>query len=247
MTHYLVLSGTGEARQLLAHLATMPDIRVTASLAGATDRPAALGVETRVGGFGGVDGLASWCAAHDVDAVIDMTHPYAAQMSRHAASLSAAMPVIAYYRPAWQATKDDRWTEFDSWAAMAAALPAKARPFLVGGSRAVRAFVTRQDLGLFGRGLKFDDDLIKLNNLNLLKELPKKQVKDEMALLTAHGISHICAKNSGGGWSFAKIEAARQLGLPVWFLARPKPEKGHQHYVLCHSLDEVIGAINALV
>ena len=53
MTHLLVLAGTGEARQLLAQLATNPNIRITASLSGATDRPAAFGVETRIGGFGG--------------------------------------------------------------------------------------------------------------------------------------------------------------------------------------------------
>ena len=55
MTHLLVLAGTGEARQLLAQLATNPNICITASLAGATDRPAAFGVETRIGGFGGVE------------------------------------------------------------------------------------------------------------------------------------------------------------------------------------------------
>ena len=155
MTHLLVLAGTGEARQLLAQLATNPNIRITASLAGATDRPAAFGVETRIGGFGGVEGLAKWCDRHAVDAIVDLTHPYAAQMSRHAAALSADLHVIAYARPAWQATKDDRWTEFENWAAMAAALPAQARPFLAGGSRAVTAFVSRADLWLLARGLKF--------------------------------------------------------------------------------------------
>ena len=122
--HLLVLAGTGEARQLLTQLATNPNIRITASLAGATDRPAAFGVETRIGGFGGVEGLAKWCDGHAVDAIVDLTHPYAAQMSRHAAALSADLHVIAYARPAWQAAKNDRWTEFENWAAMAAALHA---------------------------------------------------------------------------------------------------------------------------
>ena len=246
MTHLLVLAGTGEARQLLAQLATDPNIRITASLAGATDRPAALGVETRIGGFGGVEGLAKWCHGHAVDAIVDLTHPYAAQMSRHAATLSADLPVIAYARPAWQATKDDRWTEFENWAAMAAALPPQARPFLAGGSRAVTAFLSRRDLWLLARGLKFDDDLKKHNNLILIDDFPKKKIEDEKALLTEYQISHICAKNAGGRWSFAKIEAARQLGLPVWFLARPDCQKGHQHYQICQSLDEVTAAIEAL-
>ena len=247
MTHLLVLAGTGEARQLLAQLATNPNIRITASLSGATDRPAAFGVETRIGGFGGIEGLAKWCNRQAVDAIVDLTHPYAAQMSRHAAALSADLPVIAYARPAWQAAKDDRWTEFENWAAMAAALPVQARPFLAGGSRAVTAFVSRADLWLLARGLKFDDDLKKYNHLGLINDFPKKQIEDEKALLTKYEISHICAKNAGGHWSFAKIEAARQLGLPVWFLARPDCQKGYQHYQICHSLDDVTAAIKAMI
>ena len=247
MTHLLVLSGTGEARRLLAQLATNPTIRITASLAGATDRPAALGVETRIGGFGGVEGLAKWCDGNAVDAIIDLTHPYAAQMSRHAAALSVNLPVISYARPAWQAAKNDRWTEFENWKAMAAALPAQARPFLAGGSRAVTAFVSRPDLWLLARGLKFNNDFKKYNHLKLINDFPKKQIEDEKALLTEYGISHICAKNSGGNWSFAKIEAARQLDLPVWFLARPDCQKGYQHYQICHSLEDVTAAIKAII
>ena len=247
MTYLLVLAGTAEARQLVAQLATDPNIRITASLVGATDRPAAFGVETRIGGFGGVEGLNEWCHRHGVDAIVDLTHPYAAQMSRHAAALSADLPVIAYARPAWQATKNDRWTEFENWATMAAALPPKARPFLAGGSRAVTAFVSRPDLWLLARGLKFDNDLKKYNYLSLINDFPKTQIEEEKALLTEYEISHICAKNAGGRWSFAKIEAARQLGLPVWFLARPDCQKGHQHYQICHSLGEVSAVIKALI
>ena len=55
MRHLLVLAGTAEARQLLAQLAIDPNIRITASLAGATDRPAAFDVETRIEDFGGVE------------------------------------------------------------------------------------------------------------------------------------------------------------------------------------------------
>ena len=167
-------------------------------------------------------------------------------MSRHAAALSADLPVIGYVRPAWQPTKNDRWAEFENWAAMAAALPAQARPFLAGGSRAVTAFVSRPDFWLLARGMKFDDDLKKYSHLKLINDFPKQQIEDEKALFTEYDISHICAKNAGGSWSFAKIEAARQLGLPVWFLARPDCQKGHQHYQICYSLEDVTAAIEAL-
>jgi precorrin-6A/cobalt-precorrin-6A reductase len=42
-----------------------------------------------------------------------------------------------------------------------------------------------------------------------------------MALMQAHGITHIIAKNAGGQGAFAKLAAARTLGLPVVMIARP--------------------------
>jgi precorrin-6A/cobalt-precorrin-6A reductase len=37
----------------------------------------------------------------------------------------------------------------------------------------------------------------------------------ETMLLIAHAITHIVCRNSGGTAAYAKIEAARDLGLPV--------------------------------
>jgi precorrin-6A/cobalt-precorrin-6A reductase len=44
---------------------------------------------------------------------------------------------------------------------------------------------------------------------------------DERALLLQHRIEVIIAKNSGGQASYAKIAAARALGVPVIMLRRP--------------------------
>ena len=247
MKHLLVLSGTGEARQLLADFASDERFRITASLAGLTDRPLALGVETRIGGFGGVEGLESWCTVNQVDAIIDLTHPYAAQISNHAAALSADLPVIAFLRPAWQANANDRWQEFNSWTKMASALPVEARPFLAGGSRAVNAFAARSDLWFLARSLKFNIDIKKFDNIRLLTGLPCKDIDDEAQLLLEYDITHVCAKNSGGEWSKAKIGAAKKLGLPIWFLRRPIREKGHRHYRLCRSLLSIKAAIEKLI
>ncbi len=221
MKHLLVLAGTIEARLLLAELSNDERFRLTASLAGVTSSPFDLTVPTRSGGFGGLDGLRSWVKANDVDAIIDITHPYAAVMSQRAAAMSGDVPVIAFNRPEWRPDADDNWTDFASWTAMAEALPRDARPFLAGGSRAVQPFLMRDDLMFLGRGLKFNEDVKKHNNLKLIESLPNKSHKEELALLTANDITHICAKNSGGAASDAKLTAARQLGLPVWMLARP--------------------------
>jgi precorrin-6A/cobalt-precorrin-6A reductase len=36
-----------------------------------------------------------------------------------------------------------------------------------------------------------------------------------------HGITHLVSKNSGGGQTAAKLEAAQQLGVVVLMVARP--------------------------
>src|SRR5262249_50718849 len=44
---------------------------------------------------------------------------------------------------------------------------------------------------------------------------------DDRALLAAHAIDLVVAKNSGGTATYGKIAAARALGLPVIMLRRP--------------------------
>src|SRR5690349_219317 len=85
MWHVLILGGTAEARQLAGLLADRADVQAVLSLAGRTAAPAAQPVPVRIGGFGGVEGLASYLKAEHIDALIDATHPYAAVISQHAA------------------------------------------------------------------------------------------------------------------------------------------------------------------
>ena len=44
---------------------------------------------------------------------------------------------------------------------------------------------------------------------------------DDHALLEAHGIDAIVAKNSGGQATYGKIAAARKLGIEVFLIRRP--------------------------
>ena len=245
MRHLLVLAGTGEARQMLAWLATERRFRITASLAGVTSVPHALGVATRSGGFGGVDGLADWVRQHNVDIMLDMTHPYAAQMSRHAAAVADALslPTIAFHRPPWVAAADDQWAVFDSWQAMANAVPAAAKLFIAGGSRDLEAFCQRSDISLLIRGLNLDQHKLKFSKINEIKSLPNKSVELEARLLRDHGITHICCKNSGGAFSHSKLQAARQLRLPVWMLARPTAPQAAPFYQIQHDVDSVKQAL----
>jgi len=69
------------------------------SLAGRTKAPLDVGLPTRVGGFGGVDGLIRYLTEARIDRVIDATHPFAARISANARAACAAVGVpLAVFR-----------------------------------------------------------------------------------------------------------------------------------------------------
>ena len=80
----LILGGTTEASALAAAIAARTDLDAILSLAGRTQQPARSNLSVRTGGFGGIAGLRAYLGSERIEAVIDATHPFAAQMSRHA-------------------------------------------------------------------------------------------------------------------------------------------------------------------
>src|SRR5690554_2198364 len=97
----LLLAGTLEARRIAEALAQREDIEAVASLAGVVSEPAALPIKTRIGGFGGAEGLRRYLEVESVDAVVDATHPFAARMSMNtvAACEAAGLPMLRLERP----------------------------------------------------------------------------------------------------------------------------------------------------
>jgi precorrin-6A/cobalt-precorrin-6A reductase len=51
---------------------------------------------------------------------------------------------------------------------------------------------------------------------------------DELALMEAEGVEVVVTKNSGGQATSAKLAAARQLGLPVILIERPRKTEGRE-------------------
>jgi precorrin-6A/cobalt-precorrin-6A reductase len=47
-------------------------------------------------------------------------------------------------------------------------------------------------------------------------------LEDERALLAAEGIESLVSKNAGTASTYAKLEAARELGVPVVMVQRPR-------------------------
>ena len=92
--------------------------------------------------------------------------------------------------------------------------------------------VGRSDLAAFaGQGQWFLVRTIEpaercLANARWLAERGPFRIEDELALLREHAIDVVVTKASGGEATYAKLAAARQLGLPVIMVRRPPPPAG---------------------
>jgi precorrin-6A/cobalt-precorrin-6A reductase len=224
MRRILILGGTTEARLLAERLAVRPDLAVTLSLAGRTANPVAQPVPVRRGGFGGPQGLADYLVAERIDALIDATHPYAAIMSANAAqaALSSGVPLLALRRPPWLAVAGDRWIEADDAAAAVRALgAAPRRVFLALGRNEIAPFVAAPQHHYLVRSVDPVEPPLRVPDASYVIGRGPFTQADDRALLMAHGIEVVVAKNSGGEATHGKIAAARTLGLSIIILRRP--------------------------
>jgi precorrin-6A/cobalt-precorrin-6A reductase len=219
----LVLGGTLEARLLCERLAQRPALSVTVSLAGRTAAPVAMPVAVRTGGFGGASGLAAYLTDARVDLLIDATHPYAAAISANAAQAAriTRVGILALRRPPWLAQAGDRWIEVaDMHAAVNALGDAPRRVFLALGRKDLAPFEAAPQHRYLIRSVDPVSPPLALHAEYLTARGPFAEA-DEHALLAANQIDVVVAKNSGGASTYAKIAAARALGLEVIMPRRP--------------------------
>lgn len=225
----LLLGGTSEARELAALLAGT-DVDVVSSLAGRVARPRLPAGEVRIGGFGGVEGLRTWLREHRTDAVVDATHPFAEGMSAHAvaACTASGLPLLRLARPGWSdAPGADGWhwvDDHDEAAALAASLGR--RPWLT---------VGRQPLDRFVGPLAEHRAVVRVVDPPEI-EVPSPwtvfldrgpyDLAGELGLIAEHGIDVLATKDSGGSYTWPKIAAADQLGVPVVVVRRSGAKDG---------------------
>jgi precorrin-6A/cobalt-precorrin-6A reductase len=192
------------------------------SFAGRTERVADPGVPYRVGGFGGVAGLVSHLGQEDYHVLVDATHPFAAQMSWHAARAAelAGTPLLRLERPAWPAAPGDRWTLAAGMAEAAEALGVVPRRVFLGiGRLEVGAFLASPAHDYLIRAV--DPFVPPLPRARVIAARGPFERVDERALFERERIEVVVSKNAGTPSTYAKIEAARELGLPVIMVARP--------------------------
>ena len=205
-------------------MAGRADLAVTLSLAGRTAEPLPQAVPVRSGGFGGVDGLAAYLRAGRIAALIDATHPYAAVISANAARAAeiAHVPLLALRRPAWKKQAGDTWTEVATIGDAVTALgEAVRRVFLALGRKELAPFAAAPQHVYLVRSVDPVDPPLDVPQASYLTARGPFTEEADRALLETHRIEIIVAKNSGGAATYAKIAAARALGIPVIMLKRP--------------------------
>ncbi len=219
----LILGGTVQGRLLAAHLANEARYDALLSFAGRTESLQRPAVAYRVGGFGGVAGLTAFLREQGFEALIDATHAFAAQMSHHAvaAAAAAAIPLLRIEIPAWRENVGDHWQHVPDMQQAALALgPAPRRVFLSIGRLEASAFAAAPQHDYLIRAV--DGFEPPLPRARVLAQRGPFVLHAERALLTRERIEVVVSKNAGTSATYAKVEAARDLALPVIMVERPR-------------------------
>ncbi|MEP3113139.1 cobalt-precorrin-6A reductase [Nisaea sp.] len=229
MARVLVLGGTDLANAFVTALQVAhPDLEIVLSLAGRTRNPKLPDCAIRTGGFGGAEGLAAYLREEGITALVDATHPYAAQISANAAKAASATgtPCLHLVRPAWEQAPGDNWHHARDYEEAAKHLDelSQTHPltvFLTVGRQELKPFHHLMNCTHVVRSVEQPDEAELPPGARVVLARGPFREEDEAAFLKENRIDVIVSKNSGGTATYGKILAARTLRMPVVMMERP--------------------------
>lgn len=236
----LILGGTSDAITLCKRALQQHD--VIYSIKGHVRQPQ-LNAEIHSGGFGGVQGMIAFLKQRQIDCILDATHPYAVNISNHAklAANYCSLPCLHYIRPAWQQQEEDRWFFFNDMAQLTSLLEKNetctAQLLFTIGQLAPEFIAKKNPQQHYIIRSAIAPPISQTKTITGIESIGPFTLEDEQQLFEFYNIDALISKNSGGKSVAAKIQIAREHGLPVYILKRPEFQS---EYPILHSITEML-------
>ncbi|MGM0542584.1 MAG: cobalt-precorrin-6A reductase [Pseudomonadota bacterium] len=243
MIKILILGGTSEASALASAVAKR-GLPAIFSYAGRVTTPKPQPLPTRIGGFGGVSGLADFVAREHITHIVDATHPFAAQMSANvlAAAAQCGVKAMAFTRPAWHPVTGDQWQSVASIDEAVSALAGPPQRVLLAiGRMHLAAFAAQPQHHYVLRLVDRPTSPPPLPDVSTVIDRGPFTLEGDLALLENQRIQRIVCKNAGGEGAASKLTAARTLGLPTVMIERPALPSRHE----VHRIDDVFSWLDS--
>jgi precorrin-6A/cobalt-precorrin-6A reductase len=238
MMRILLLGGTGDALKIARRLGPAHIY----SLAGLGRVPDDLTCTVRVGGFGGIEGLKAFIQAESIGLIVDATHPYAAQMSRHA-SAASALKHIEYWalrRAPWQPQSEDDWREAADFPDIVHTLAPYKYPLWTLGREPLAHLDEIPPTQHWT--IRCLDPHPGNARATIIGARGPFSLESERMLFDAQQTDVVVSKNSGGSATEAKLAVARERGLPVVMLQRPRLPPAEREFPDTSSLLDALEA-----
>ncbi len=249
----LLLGGTRDALSLAQRLIEA-NVTLIYSIAGLVRSPE-LTCETHSGGFSaydpttkssGIAGLAQFITDRNISLIVDATHPYAQQISAHAAE-AAQLTGISYWpytRPAWPDTDLQPCTAFTDVPMLLPLLENCQRPFFTLGQSLLQHTQQRPTYQHWiVRSAIAPDQPISDQHITHLTDIGPFDYEQELALLKQYKVDALICKNSGSQAVYAKIRAAHALGITLFVQERPPAPSPSASTPLFSAIDPLFNAI----
>jgi len=234
----LFLAGTSDARALALEMKEAGySLHCTVVTENAAEELKKAGLIVQVGRLTAED-MVSLIKAKGIRAIVDASHPFAEEASKNAISAAkkGGVPYIRYERES-QSFQYEKMTVVESYEdAAEAAAARKGVVMLTTGSKTLHVFTEKllgnREIRLIARMLPRADNMEKCEQLGL----PQKNIvaiqgpftkEFDQALYKQYGVTLMITKESGKVGSVdAKVEAAKDLGIEIIMIGRPKIQYG---------------------
>jgi len=228
----LIVGGTQEGNKL-AEVFHHHKYDYTISYAGIVNKVHEKEFSKRIGGFGGKNGIIDYVKKNKITHIIDASHPFSKKISFNtfSACKTLDLPLIHFSRKPWYKSKKDNWIRVKSFQ--------ESTNYLKSASKKIFLAIGKKNLEIYKNFSHHFFLLRLLENKNNIRFFPNQEcivsegpfhVEEDIKILKKYNIDMIITKNSGGNGAYSKIIAARELGITVIIISRPRGAKVKKVY-----------------